>query len=196
MKLQSITGCENSSNRFTGISFTLRNVTDELILQEFGRKEGFCSILTLSSQEYVESITVTFTNQRIEYISIVLNSASNQFWGTKSSLTFQKNWSFSSEFELIGLYGTDSPYFINSLGVIVFKADRCPDGILQPNSSDQEGEDGNSEYVTVEPFSNEQFVSIKVEIVIAAVLGINLITICIIIFFLNKQRSRRDEEVE
>ena len=65
-------------------------------------------------------------------------------WGT--SLGNVKTWQFSSRHELMGLFGNESGFGIASVGVIVFDADRCRNGIIElsPELDSQNQEDSES----------------------------------------------------
>ena len=85
MKLYSIRGCENSNNQLTGITFNIRSTDEEeLTLEEFGKMTGTCTTLLIADDDYVNEFAVSFTNTKIEYISIALNSLNYDFWGTKT----------------------------------------------------------------------------------------------------------------
>ena len=91
----------------TGITFKIKSTDDELTLEEFGKTTGTCTTLLISDDDYVNEFAVSFTNTKIEYISIALNSLNYDFWGTRTTFGSEKKWSFTTEFELVGLYGTD-----------------------------------------------------------------------------------------
>ena len=83
---------------------------------------SYCTAIQLEEDEFVSNLDVWYSTY-IEAAAVLLSTGRFERWGASGRRP--KNWRFNSEYELIGLYGASDDQNVNSLGIIVFKADQC-----------------------------------------------------------------------
>ena len=85
---------------------------------------------------------VSYTGTYIESAAVLLSSSRFGRWG--SSQNRPKKWSFNSQYELMGLFGTSTKTGIGSLGIIVFKAAQCRNSFVEGDEIGQETDNGQT----------------------------------------------------
>ena len=71
---------------------------------------------------------VNFDSSIVNSIAVLTDKGNVKRFGRK--LGEVKTWNFSSKFQLVGLFGTEiETVGIAKMGIIVFKAEKCPEGV-------------------------------------------------------------------
>ena len=85
---------------------------------------------------------VSYTGRYIEYAGFLTSFGASRGWGQIQDGT-KKSWTFSSDAELVGTYGDarDDAPTIGTLGVIVYKPQKCVDGVLVETDTDPEDDE-------------------------------------------------------
>ena len=139
MKITSIVGCVNVINQITSIRFNLRNSLGQTLeLAQLGPSINGqrCSTLILDSDETVTTFEVRYSSTTVlNSVAVITDKLQLQRWGASGGEV--KTWNLSETYQLIGLFGTESQGFgIASIGIIVFNAEKCKNGEVNDETTE------------------------------------------------------------
>lgn len=202
MKLYSISGCKNSiSSQLQNLQFTLIETSghnqEQLQLHTVGPKDAdlpltsTCSSFILDSDEYVTLMEIRYRSNEIVFAAFLTSKGNFQRWGASNTGSLQ-SWSFSSENELVGIFGNAKDEAIASLGAIVFKSEECAAGL--PTEIDEEEEEVDSTPISdlirdIQDDWNKD----KKPWLVGIMIGVGVILLTIILFCIvcNKTTSKK-----
>ena len=86
--------------------------------------------MEFEDDEFIKTLEVSYQPTVVNSVAVVTDKGNFKRWGINNGEI--KTWNFSSEYELIGLFGNETPLFgIASLGIIVFKPEICREEVDQ-----------------------------------------------------------------
>ena len=142
MMLHKINGCfyeRTEDRRIQNLQFVLiaKSTGETLELPRIGPtgvslgSQPTCETFTLEPDEVISSLTIDYTDQYVQSVSLVSSKGRLETWGVDTGFTSDKTFRFNDEHELISIYGLVNDIGIITMGVITYDATLCRN-VIEP----------------------------------------------------------------